>query len=414
MQKCILLILLVLGSVFAQPTISNIQFLPDLLGTSDADIRSPLLSPDGQSIFYESEDSLCLYQIDNDTKECFPFPETLERLGRYSPPVWSPDSRRVVFTDDDFFLTLNDSDIWQLDVTNGDISNLTDDGDARFRLTDDNPNPNLLIDYLHTFSPQGELYFFRSRLTEGINEVLGEKFSLELFKFNETGEPVRVSSLRPQLPVMSIYQPAPISPDGKTIALIVTPPDLQDNPNTGIWLQDLATGKREKMLGLQDIPETRPEETEGLSLLTPRRLHWVNHQNLILYVEDYGGSFSVMTRNAFYLDLETKTVTPFEDFSKMSQSDLFKDTDAENPMSKLPLAGFVTPDAKHYLYAGGFNTDYFLWARSLPLNDEPAQLLGSLSKDAEFVLTPGALDTPATVSKDGKRALILGYLLTLE
>jgi hypothetical protein len=302
-----------------------------------------------------------------------------------------------------------ESDVWQLETT-GNYTNLTQDNTDDFDPFTREPDPKALIDYLPTFSPQGELYFFRSRFTSGINEVLGEKASLELFKFTESGEAVRVSSLRPQLPIWSVYQPAPISPDGQRIAFIVLGPQYPEDPSAGVWLQDLATGQREQILKLSHLPETRPGKPEELPLI-PRQLEWAGNQALILNAEDYTFSSPPMTHNTFYIALETKEITPFENFSALGPTDLYKEDDTESPLYKLPLAGFVTPDAKHYVYVGGFNTEYFLWSRSLSLNNESAQLLTDLPNEP---LLPGSLDTSATVSKDGKRALILGYLLTLE
>jgi hypothetical protein len=86
------------------------------------------------------------------------------------------------------------------------------------------------------------------------------------------------------------------------------------------------------------------------------------------------------------------------------------------------MTGFVTPDEAQYIYVGSSpgGKDFFLWSRSLPFKNETADLLTRIPKpvnnDSETFtpILPGAFDTSATVSSNGKRALILGYLLTLE
>jgi hypothetical protein len=400
----------------AQPAITNVQFLPDLLGVDDP--RFPLLSPDGKTIFYKQDTTLCFFEIDANSNQCHGYPEAFGGLGRYSSPVWSPDSARVVFTES-FFDMFRESDVWQLDARTGDYTNLTDDDANDFDPFTREPDPKALIDYLPTFNSQGELYFFRSRLTSAINKVLGEKFSLELFKFTETNEAVRVSSLRPQLPVLSIYQPAAISPDGKQIAFIVLPPSWQDDKASGVWLQDLATGKREQILSLADFPETRPgASTEELPPFLPQQLRWVN-EGLMITTENLVRGLS-MKGNAFYLELVTKTITPLEDLSSFTPQDIYKETQEPSPFSRVPLRGVILPNNAHYLYIGssGTGNNYFIWSRSLPLKDEEPQLLGTFpyldDDETSTQMMLGGFDTPATVSKDGKRALILGYLLTLE
>jgi WD40-like Beta Propeller Repeat len=405
------LLLVCLELSVAQPVISSIQFLPELLGVDNP--RFPLLSPDGSTIFYQQDNTLCFFSIDVEATQCHDYAETFGGFGRYSMPVWSPDSRRVLFTES-FFDMFRESDLWQLEATTGEYTNLTDDGIDRMRIGDE--DPATLIDYLPTFSPSGELYFFRSRPTSGINEVLGPRFSLELFKLTETLEAVRVSSLRPQLPIFAVSQPAVISPDGKRIAFIVAPP-TRDDPTAGIWVQDLATGKREQVLSLTGLPETRPgAPSDRDAPMSLTQLAWADLQHLIVYAQSYTDATPMRT-NAFYLELDTSTVTPFENLSSLSTADLYKDTGSENPMASLPITGFVTPDGQHYIYAGGFSGTgaYFLWSRSLPLKNEPAKLLGALSHDETSTeLIPGGFGTATTLSTDGKRALVLGYLLMLE
>jgi hypothetical protein len=417
--------LLVLCSSFgfsqATPSVTNVQFLPDVLGVEASDIRFPLLSPDGNTLFYERDDSLCFFRFNTDTSSlpCYPYPETFGRLGRYSAPVWSPDSKQVVFTES-FFDMFRDSDIWQLDAATGDYTNLTDDGDVHFNISSDTPDPKLLIDYLPTFSPKGELYFFRSRLTDGINEVLGTRFSLELFKFTEAGEAVRVSSLRPQLPVLSVSQPAAISPDGTQIAFIVLPPDFRENTASGVWAQDLATGHRDLVLRLSDVPQTSPEWLSSDYSALPTRLSWTTNNELLISLET--PLTQKLGTNTLTLDVMSKTVTPLEDFSLVSQKAFDTSDNLENPLSQVPRAGFVLPEAKTYMYLGSSPDDktFYLWSRTLPFTASqrslertfPANVVSS--GETEATLIPGAFDTPPTVSSDGQRVLILGYLLTLE
>jgi WD40-like Beta Propeller Repeat len=398
-----LLLLVCLELSLAQPMITNVQPLPDLLGVDDP--RFPLLSPDGSMIFYKQDNDLCFFEIANTTSQCYAYPETFGGMGRYSAPVWSPDSTRVVFTES-FFDMFRESDLWQLEVATGDYTNLTDDGIRRFDIG--NEDPAMTIDYLPTFSPTGELYFFRSRPTSGINEVLGPRFSLELFKLSATLEAVRVSSLRPQLPIFAVSQPAAISPDGKHIAFIVAPP-TRDDPSAGVWVQDLATGQREHVLPLTSLPELYPAWAEGSAPLLPMHLTWEGNQGLVVHLINPIRS-DFFHANSLLLELDTNRVTPLEDFLDVTQE--MMDTQ-DSPRNHIPQGGFVTSDGAHYLYAHwDAQTDkVFFWSQPIPFN-ENATLLTTVSNLE--VMPIEILYVPATVSTDGKRALVFGCLLTLE
>ncbi len=405
MKHLFFLFTLLLSSAFAQaPNITTIHFLPDLLGVDEGDVRFPLLSPDGTIIFYENGGALCLYTLDAATTQCYAYTEPFGGFGRYSAPVWSPDSSRIIFTES-FFDMFRESDLWQLDVTTGKYTNLTDDTIDKMRLG--NEDPNTLIDYLSIFSPTGELYFFRSRPTSGINEVLGERFSLELFKLNELGEAVRVSSLRPQLPIWSVFHSTVISPDGRWMALIVFPQDWQENPLSGVWLQSLETGQRKQVATLRDFPEMRPDWALGQSAGYPWKLEWVNTEHLLVYFQDLSLRSTFFDLNVFVLDMNVPSATAlfdFRDFGKPQDSE-----DWNHVIS--PVTGFVRNG--QLIYAHYRQGQLSLWSRDA-LGVGEAELL-TTTDTSSYIALPGANGyTHPTVSNDGKRALILGYLLTLE
>lgn len=385
----------------AQPTITSVQFLSDLLGVDNP--RSPLLSPDGNTIFYQQDNTLCFFVIDAETTQCYEYTETFGGFGRYSSPLWSPDSSRVLFTES-FFDMFRESDLWQLDAKTGEYINLTDDGIDKLRLGDE--DPNALIDYLPTFSPTGELYFFRSRFTRGINEVLGEQFSLELFNLTETLQGVRVSSLRPQLPIYSVFRPAAISPDGKGIAFIVLPNDWRENKATGVWVQQLETGQREHIATLSDFPDMRPDwATErDSSPLIPMQLEWLDTEHLLVYFPN-NTSRLIGLGNVFVIGVSMLSVTALFDFRAVGKSQNAED--ADKLKESLPESGFALDGQLIYASYPTSQGQLSFWSRD-HLKTEKAKLLIS----TDYFLLGGY--TLPTVSNDGKRALIAGNLLTLE
>ena len=115
-----------------------------------------LLSPDGSRVAiieYDGSTDLCIREVET-------YPETFEDLcadiGVDSKELqgleWSPDSTALVFASEPL-LTGLDTDIWAMDATTGDVTNLTDDGTDVFA---DGP-----MDVWPGWTPDGEIIFQR-------------------------------------------------------------------------------------------------------------------------------------------------------------------------------------------------------------------------------------------------------------
>jgi Tol biopolymer transport system component len=68
----------------------------------------------------------------------------LNTMLRMEDVVWSPDSTRIVFSEQTF-VTFKDGDLWVMDAATGTLTNLTDDNytDAIFFLKEDEDGPVL-------------------------------------------------------------------------------------------------------------------------------------------------------------------------------------------------------------------------------------------------------------------------------
>jgi len=69
-----------------------------------------------------------------------------------------------------------------------------------------------IVDYLSTWNgATGDLYFFRTPRQESeTKNLLSDLCQLPV----ETGEPTLIKSMGSELPVLSVYRPAVVSPDG--------------------------------------------------------------------------------------------------------------------------------------------------------------------------------------------------------
>jgi hypothetical protein len=112
------------------------------VGVADAQNASPVLgqqsilldnliplglSPDGNLLAAANHIELCTYQVPSMAQQVCADLEPLEAGLRVGDVSWSPDSTRLVLTEDSFRI-LRDGDLWVVDALTGELTNLTDDG----------------------------------------------------------------------------------------------------------------------------------------------------------------------------------------------------------------------------------------------------------------------------------------------
>ena len=122
------------------------------------------VSPGADRIAVARDSEVCIVSTSPDVPtsadRCYPFPTGIAP----GSTTWSPDGTSVVFHHDTFRFG-QEPDLVELDLASGDETVLTDDG---VPIDGDGGD----TDVAPTFTPDGNLYFFRLDTTDGIQAVL--------------------------------------------------------------------------------------------------------------------------------------------------------------------------------------------------------------------------------------------------
>ncbi len=186
--------------------------------------RSLSLSPDGKWLAAIRGKSACLIAVDTlADKQCAEV--TTGGLDVRSF-VWSPDSQRVVFTED-LPRYMFESDIWTLDVENGQLTDLTPDNvsGSFLKLPKDSV---ALLDTMPGWSPDGQtLIFSRSDRANALTT---------LYRISVNGgTPEKIIDAAGSGPIAVWYGPRWLS-NGKIVYTINHP--KQSEPTNGVWIAD--------------------------------------------------------------------------------------------------------------------------------------------------------------------------------
>ncbi len=171
------------------------------------------LSPDGNHIAAIHQNQLCLFTSAGLQERCATF-QSHGGLDANSVR-WSPDSTRLVLTEDYFQRFLN-PDIWVLDTATGAFTDLTDDRGAIAANIDVAPH----------WSHDGTQILFLRMRDEGTNK------QADLYTISaQGGTPTRLGALQPGGDVAGALD---WSPDGTRIAY--TAKLAPDDPAFGVWV----------------------------------------------------------------------------------------------------------------------------------------------------------------------------------
>lgn len=415
-MKTVILVLLVLVlsvfGVYAQEDadwrLADVQdLLPMLedLGRVDASLS---LSPDGMRLAWAARDRLCLYEPDTQTGECHPLPETFASTFRdYNPLRWSPDGADIAFTEDPFY-TLTESDVWVYKLASGEFTNLTDDGVEGSWLRSDDDKP-VALDYAMTWHPtSGDLYFFRS-------ERFDDGWTIDLYRTDPgNSEPEQISSFTFNIPTLSIYFSPAISPDGKTMALIVLG-QKPDDPKNGVWTIDLEDGAAELVANLPTLTRNGFPEWQEQRGLLPRGVTWAGNNGLLVYL--FNGAFAAgVSWGTQYIDLTSAAVTPLVDMSAIPEAaDLFSvGDDGRTTQHDMVRSVLVAPDGEAVIYDHYDNAsreEPSLSALALPPEGEPDEI--GTAPGCVVQKVPGTPRWLGHIAPNG-RAVLYNCLLTFE
>jgi hypothetical protein len=246
----------------------------------------------------------------------------------------------VAFTEDPIDLE-DDADIWLLKVADGSFTNLTDDGVVGlWRQPDGAPSPN--VDYLPAWHPtDGKIYFWRFASS---GEYL--VFSVGIYRISpEGGEPELVRDLTQALPQSIVVftqerffldGPSAISPDGTSIAALVSAPDAMGSVYTSLWqisLTDTAAAPRQLMTS-EAFGAALPAWQEYPAF--PVGLAWTSDGKGVVAMAQ---SLSNITPFALFysVDIASGVATPVVDFKDVADPDAYFEP---APGSDLPYRAY--------------------------------------------------------------------------
>jgi len=376
------------------------------------------LSPNGAYIAYFTQtgrgqdlaSQICIYTFDGAGKKCHTLPADRWQSNPYQLQ-WSPDNTMVAFTENPVELA-DDADIWVLKVADGSFANLTDDGVVGpWRQPTGTPSPT--VDYLPMWNPSdGKIYFWRFVFK-------GESMTLGIYRISsEGGTPELVRDLSGVLPnSMVVFKqeeffldgPSAMSPDGKSVAALLSTTDETGMAHTGLWdisLADPAAAPRELMAPSAfnaALPAWQPSEA------FPAGVAWTSDGKGVIVLaqsKDPRTPFTLF----YYVNVESGSATPVVDFKSLANPEAYFEpapgTDAAFRVVS-PWTGSISPKGDKVLMVSVLTGTTALLTAGLPPNGS----LPVISATAEA--TTASVASRSSRSQDGK-VLVYGLLLKVK
>jgi Tol biopolymer transport system component len=226
------------------------------------------LSPDGSKYaVYIPRTELCV--SDAATLEritCASFEDIRVRV-RLEDIVWSPDSTRLAFAEEAFSYG-DDGDLWVMDATTGDLTNLTDDGFSGSIFSFDDPlDATFHVDVAPAWTPDSQfITFSRSSWIEG------ERGGNDIAQVSADGGTVETLATASTSAPGVVFYGTQWAPDGETFYYSLNDYDA-DNPDNGIWAYDKATGETAQF-AVADTPDLGPLGVLEVSPAGDKLLAW--------------------------------------------------------------------------------------------------------------------------------------------
>ena len=123
------------------------------------------VSPDGASLVGQTPEGPCIFDAATLAERACLAPDGIPARIAIGSISWSPDGRRLAYTEDVFRL-LQESDVWVMSVESGEVRNLTDDGETG------RPGDASVLDFSPGWSADGAAVVFgRSTMGGSSTEV---------------------------------------------------------------------------------------------------------------------------------------------------------------------------------------------------------------------------------------------------
>ncbi|MGL4651273.1 MAG: hypothetical protein ACRC1H_17845 [Caldilineaceae bacterium] len=399
-------------------TILSAAALSDVTGARD--VWTPALSADGAFLAYFNKSGgnrgrdpqICLFAFADESETCSLVPD-----GFINSPYqlqWSPDGSAIAFTENPIDFSM-ESDLWLLDTTSGDITNLTDDGlTGSWRsLQEDN---TVELDYLPMWNAtDGLLYFFRAvPMGRDGNDV--RIFSLASADDEPTEVQNLTNALDNSMPAfasagLALEGAAAISPDGATLATLSYQRDSMGGFVASLWVSDLTDPGAAPVLIL---------DPSDLFALLPPGAYLEPVASGLAWTAD-GTGLTVLSTSLSatslppvtlltWVDAATGAIEPVIDFSSVVDENAYFAVapGGAYPWSTYsPLSAVVMANTNTALMVGDMGRTVGLFAAPLPPTGELPPLVASAQNQTSC---DNLLTSRAT---DGK-IVVCGYLLETE
>jgi hypothetical protein len=324
--------------------------------------------------------------------------------------AWSPNSIWVAFSEDPSAQAL-ESDIWLLNVTNGELTNRTDEqANGRYAAMEE----AFTLDYLPMWDPAtGYLYFWRST-----PNAVGS-FDLALMRLDpmtET-EPEMVRSLtelsgdgvvRFGWQRFYLQGPSAIAPDGSQLAVVIAAAQEMDVAESeALWLIDLTDDSVEPQQLATALTWQSALPQWSSQPATARGLQWTEDGQGIV-VAALSNDLRLPLLLAYYVDAETGDTEPVVDFSaSRDRNSFFRYDPARGHPARfeVPWTIALAPNANVLLMVTDLGGVATILSAPLPPTGAAPAVLHTLASPGYEVWTRAS---------SGENGFVLVYGLLLE
>jgi len=401
-------------------TVDTARPVTEIVGEKSAYLAT--VSPDGRYIAWGKQSGrgqdrvlqLCLFEFETAAKQCADLsPDVFD--GYPYQFQWSPDSQYIAFSENPIEMS-SESDIWLFDVAAGTFTNLTDDGLTgiwSYLVAD---GERVMLDYLPMWNASDELlYFWRivplgnMRFTIGLYRIAPDGGDAELVR----DLTVDFAAQAPLYDYERLFLDgvSAISPDGNTVAVLMTSINEVGATAQSLWTVDLADTQAEPQqwatiddlsTGLPEWALDFPPQAQGLA--------WTGDGAGIVVVANSAVGVSMPFQIYYYVDATTGEITPVVDFSSIEEMDGYSEPapDSELPWRVYsPWTGSLSPAGDQLLMINDLGGTVAFFTAPLP----PTGELPAVSASSDESPTSGG---PANSSRgEGGKVLVYGLLLTI-
>lgn len=373
-------------------SIENIRGSRDVTGLLEANITPPIstnredrdrvyphlstISPDGERIIFQRDTAntgmICVYQFATNASTCT---DIGERIPEFIGGFWSPDGRYLVLNMDvEAIQRLIDIDILIYDTQENRLINRTDDNvsyDDRFiGEGSDEIRAKIWIDMAPTWSPNGDLYFFRNAIDPSVDEWRADLMRIPASDITGTSPAeviLRHSSDIP-FPVFrldrdTLYGAMSISPNGQYLAF--SSMSRPDDTTNGIWIINLIEKTVKIHLDYTRLPFVmtgvpawwvQTVSDRGIFGIAPRNLTWSADSNrLVILLSNNEFATSLFLPPLKY-DVSANTLESFYDYSTLTEDDKLHESTLFDEISLLADSNLIwaipSPTHQAIFYVG--------------------------------------------------------------